>query len=209
MAFESMTLKDLRELALVYIGENDAHSHFGSKMNVWLNAGVRKMWDGCEGIEDIWSFRTTDGKRNYELPPNFLRDRLVTVDGDAIEYTGMENIDFLSTGTGRPKWYTFWGKPKIQLWVGPLTPGRSYTIQILGYRGPNMMVADDDQPEIPPQWRDAVAKYAAAQACNADLLPALRKDLLTEFEVERLDFQAWARNPSSANPGVVRYVSAY
>ena len=47
---------------------------------------------------------------------------------------------------------------------------------------------DDDVPEIPQQWRTALAKYGAAMACIADRDLQTAQALLQEYIYEKQDF---------------------
>ena len=74
------------------------------------------------------------------------------------------------------------------LYLGPLAPDTAYNCQMFFYRSPKAMLKDDDVPEIPQQWRTALAKYGAAMACIADRDLQTAQALLQEYIYEKQDF---------------------
>lgn len=209
MAIESLTLKDLRQTALAYIGESDNQNHFGSRMNLWVNEGLRKMYGGSMGVEDVYNTTLVKGQRNYTMPDGFLFEKMVLIDNMQMEFRTSNDLDFYAQGNSRPTWYTFWGKPNIQLWVGPQASDTPYKMTVWYYRTPNKLVNDTDIPELPAQWRLAPAKWAAAQARVADGMASLAQPLLQDFMMDHQSFQDYMTNESRNNYLSVQYFMEY
>lgn len=209
MAIENLSLKDLRQTALAYIGESDNQNHFGSRMNLWVNEGVRKMFGGSMGVEDVYNTTLVVGQRNYTLPDGFLFEKMVLTDNIQLEFRTSNDLDFYAQGNSRPVWYTFWGKPNTELWLGPMPPDSPYQMQIWYYRTPNKLVLDTDIPELPAQWRLAPAKWAAAQARIADGLTQMAQPLMQDFMMDQQSFLEYMTNESRNNFLNVGYFAEY
>jgi hypothetical protein len=209
MAIENLTLADLRQTALVYVGESDTQNHFGSRMNLWVNEGVRKMYAGSMGVEDLYTTTLTVGQRSYPMPAGFLYEKMVLVDNSQMEFRTTADLDYYAAGNSRPTWYTFWQKPNTQLFLGPQPPDSAYSMQIFYYRTPSELVADTDVPELPPQWRLAPAKWAAAQAMLADGLLQQAQALMSDFAVDQNSFLEFLTDESRNNYLTVSYFAEY
>lgn len=185
MAYEDLNLGQLRRLALTYNSGSDAQNRWGSNMNLWINEGLRRFYQGHDGVEDSVTFTTVSGQRAYPLPEGYLYVRMFLLNGLPIEYRELMDQDYYAQGNSRPGWYTPWGG---KLYLGPLAPDTAYTCQMFFYRSPKAMINDNDVPEIPQQWRTSLAKYGAAMACIADRDLQTAQALLQEYIYEKQDF---------------------
>lgn len=209
MSIEALTLKDLRQTALTYVGESDSQNHFGSRMNLWVNEGLRKMYAGTSGVEDFTTMNCVPGQRIYDLPEGFLYDKMLLADNTQLEFRTTDDLDYYAVGNSRPLWYTLWGKPNVKLYLGPQPPDTAYMMQLFYYRTPNRMVNDSDVPELPAQWRTAIAKWAAIQAMIADGDATQAQALMADFVEDRASFLAWFTDESKNNYLTVKYRAGY
>jgi hypothetical protein len=209
MAIEALTLKDLRQTALAYVGESDSQNHFGSRMNLWVNEGLRKMYAGITGVEEEYTTTCVPGQRMYPVPAGFLFDKMLMIDNYQLEFRTTNDLDYYAAGNSRPLWYTLWGKPNTKIYLGPQSPDSTYNFHLFYYRTPAKMVADTDEPELPAQWRTALSKWAAAQAMLADGDTTQAQALLQDFIEERANFQAWFTDESRNNYLSVQYSAEY
>jgi hypothetical protein len=209
MAIEALTLKDLRQTALAYIGETDTQNHFGSRMNLWINEGLRKMYAGTMGVEEEYITTCVPGQRSYPVPDGFLYDKMLLIDNSQLEFRTTNDLDYYAAGNSRPTWYTFWGKPSTKIYLGPQAPDSPYEFHLFYYRTPSVMSNDTDIPELPPQWRTSLSKWAAAQAMIADGDAQQAQSLLADFVEDRASFQSWFTDESRNNYLTVQYMAEY
>lgn len=133
----------------------------------WLNTAQRKAVQQSEfrSQEETESYTTTSGDATLALPEDFVRLK----EEDAIFDTGerlplvqlsQPEYDALAASSGRPLAYTVVGD---QITLYP-SPDGSYGLSLRYWRLPQDMVADGDEPEIPPQYHDVLPAYAMQKA---------------------------------------------
>lgn len=188
MAYEQLTRGDLRALALTFATGSDSNNRWGGRVNTWLNEGLRRFWQGQYGVEDVITFTTTAGQREYPLPQGMLYPRLLLCNGLPIEYREMRDQDYYAAGNSRPGWYTPYGP---YIYLGPQAPDGEYQMKFFFTRAPYPMTGDAQEPELPPMWRTSIAKYAAGMIALAERDLQQAQALLQEFAFEKKDFEEY------------------
>ncbi len=199
MPVQDLNLQDLRQWALSYVGASEAQSFYGTRVDKWINYALIDLF-GDFGVEDKIIGTCVPGYRFIPMPRGFMYEKMVLVNNIQLVYRANPNeLDYLSQGTSLPDWYTHWGKPMTQLALGPMPPDSTYPLEIWFYRNPNMLLANADIPEVPPRFRPALAKKAAAEIILADGLVHLQAKadrLESEYKRLRDEFLGWYTDES-------------
>ena len=166
---QPLRLVDLRQRALAFINESDTDSHYAAAVvNGYLNDAYQEMIStnpNC-AIEDIWTFTTGAGQRNYPLPYGFLKMARCLYDGYRVQPGSTRDIAFWSDGTGFVTLYDIWGG---NLMLGPFPPSDEVTLTCYYTREPALMTDDDDEPDgVPNFLRPALYYYAIAMLVSAE-----------------------------------------
>ena len=202
--YVNLTLLDLQKLALSFIGETPGQSHYATVANIQCNQGLIRMYDKTQGVQDIATLNVVAGTRGYALPAGFIKDKEVLLNGMPIRYTDFDGLNFYSTGQGRPQNYAFWGKPTVQILLGPLVPDAAYSLSVYHYRSPVSLVNPIDVPELPYQFMAAPAYWAAYNLCVMVGHLELAAGPMQMFKEVQAEFLTWYNDESGAHPSRVK-----
>ncbi len=160
---QPIRLVDLRQRALAFINESDTDSHYAaSVVNGYLNDAYQEMiaTNPNTAIEDIWTFKTQVGKREYPLPTGFLKMGRLFYDGHRVQPGSTRDMTFWTSTNGWVTLYDIWGG---NLLLGPSPPSEAKTVTAYIFREPALMTDDDDEPEgVPNFLRPGLYYYAIA-----------------------------------------------
>ena len=189
-------------MALTYAGQSEGQSAYGSMVDRWINDALLDIY-GDYGIEDVATGNVLGGDPNgrfLPMPRGFLWETAVFINGNPTDFNpDLSEADYLSGGYSLPQWYAHWGKPMTKLVLGPQPPDSDYPFVIYYMRSPYELVNDNQIPELPPKWRQALAKYAAAQIVLADGLMFSQQKFQVfdrDYERAKMEFQGFYSAPS-------------
>ncbi len=210
MAFQNLTLADLRRKALSYVGDVVSDSRFGpsssgaknSLCDGFINDGLLRIATDWTGIEDNWRQVATVGLRAYPLPGGFRIVKSVWYNGIPLKEASIEQFNFYTPGTTSwPSIFNIFGAGN-QLLLGPDPPYQPFPITMQYYRSPQLLVEEGDVPEIPNEYRPALAYYAAAQMLLGDESLATYKEMMSQYGRLEETFREWTDGKSTQTQSV-------
>ena len=153
-----MKLKKLRESVRTMLDEYDSDGYFtDEEIDVWLNEGQYDMTNHGKHLKQTSTLLTWEEHDIYNLPDDFL-----AIFG--VEYKGRKLDKITHADIGDKRGYLVWGET---IRISP-EPQEEEEITLHYYRFPELMESDDDEPEIPYQYRHLLIEYAVSKACEKD-----------------------------------------
>jgi len=204
LQFAPITFKDLQVSALGKARASMRANAWGSAVARWLNEAHKIMVAKGDGVQDYAEFVTVNGQNRYPLPPGWISFFEVEFNGMPILPMRLSEMDHYSNWTSAgappppppensPDWniqyqlgttdaidrYVVWGG---EMELGPLPPSGEYPVSMYYYRQAGMMVEDDDEPEVPDQFRPYLTSYAGAYIALADKDNQTAQMLMQDFQ---------------------------
>lgn len=164
----------------------------------YLNSAVQEACERAKLIEDrftpvVCSIPLVPGQATYDLHASVLEVKRMTVRGQVIDETSVEDLDCESPGwesrTGKPRFFVFipaTGAKAPCMRVVP-TPTVADTLSLIVYRGPLKQLSEDrqsDRPEIPARFHEDLrhwvyrCAYLKSDADSFDKVKALEYEAL-------------------------------
>lgn len=137
----------------------------------WANEGQLIIVRKTECLTKHKQTNVAVGDGSYELPPDFLFMKRVTLDDVRLTETTLDDLDLQSssidtTGNSTP---SFWYQSDNILFLFPKPASTGVgNLDIYYVRQPNELVNDADIPEIPIWMHKEIVQYCKAQAKELD-----------------------------------------
>lgn len=203
MSGQNLTLSDIRTMALAMMGDTTTDSRFGpvggatgSLVDLWINAALQDMTTDWLGVEDFSTQLTVVDQRLYSLPTGFRMMKQAYYNGSPLEYRAVIDQDFFDTGNTYCDRYSLW---KDGLILGPLPPSAVVNLDLYYWRSPMLMKLDGDVPEVPNEYREALACYAASRMAMGDGETGQAQALKQEYASVRIRFNEWIAQKTTSN----------
>jgi len=127
------------------------------EIDVWLNEGQYDMTNYGKHLKQTSTIITWEDHDIYNLPHDFIK-----IFG--VEFEGGSLAKITHSDLGNKHGYLIWGKT---IRISP-TPQEEKGLTLHYYRYPKVMEEDNDEPEIPAQYRHLIIEYAVSKACEKD-----------------------------------------
>jgi hypothetical protein len=170
---------------------NTVQDPSGAAVTRWADADMAKYLDRAvqrivadteTAVETSWTAALVDGTREYALPANFFKDKVVeyvkeTTDVRRLVYLNREEFEERfardPTASGEPVYYWYWARKgsdpttyqtgSIYLSPVPDAVADTKTLRIWGYKVPDSIAADTTKTiELEPVYVEAMLMYAAS-----------------------------------------------
>lgn len=152
----------------------------------WINDGQLEIVRKTECLEGLATTVTTVEDESYSVPTEFIRIERVTYDGNRLQEITMEKLDELypnrdsSDVSGEPEYYYLWSR---NIWLYP-APSSAKSLAIYYIKIPNELSADEEDPEIPVTFHNAIVRYCLAQAKELNEEYKEAQNIKAELDVE-------------------------
>lgn len=140
------------------------------KLDRTINEGLRRFVRETLCLYDTYTTTSVSGTAAYSLPADSLNPpkvHHVMYDDHVLEpmnYLETRDLNPFLTNTGTPLGFYINGN---QVYLYPV-PDSAKELKIVYYKKPAELSADDDVPEIPEEFHEALANYAAYQIMRSD-----------------------------------------
>lgn len=196
MAYEVTDRKALREQALMLHSGSNAQNRYGHMMDTWLNTGQRRMYEGSgiDGIYEEWLLTVASGAYSVPIGDGVVKTLACFINDNSGSRLTKKSLPIVQPRDGssqRPYLYdVIWQPGGSILVTGPGTCSAAYEILLQGYRTPRPMLQDGATPELPLQFIEAPAYFAAAMASLADHDDSGHAEkLMSLFNQQKAEFQ--------------------
>jgi hypothetical protein len=148
----------------------DDNTATNDKLNRTINEGLRRFVRETLCLHDVSTLTTAAGTAAYPLPADSLNppnvhqviwDKYVL---HPMSYLETRDLNSYLHTSGSPTSFYF---NNGQLCLYPV-PDSAKELKIVYYNKPAELSADDDVPEIPEEFHEALANYAAYQIMRSD-----------------------------------------
>lgn len=172
----------------------------------WANEGQLEIVRKTECITKHKQTNTLKDDGAYELPTDFLFMKRVTLDGKRLEETTLDDLDNLNnaidlTDSSTPSHF-YLSDNILFLYPTPATAGMG-NLDIWYVRQPDLLVNDEDIPEIPVWMHKEIVQYCKIQARELDDDPEnqIRAQSLFDSNVGEIQYELKAQ-PLNSYPSI-------
>lgn len=167
-----MNLLDIKTRVKRLFGDESGAQIIDADIIRWANDGQLDIVRRTECLQAHVETNSVAKDNSYALPPDAIRVRRVTYDGNVLSRVELEELDGVNKSreasdiTGTPTQYYIWGR---QLWLYP-TPSNSGTgnLDIYYLKAPATLGGDADVPDIPGHMHEDIVRYCLARAKELD-----------------------------------------